>query len=98
MEEGQTLAKHIIQQVNPTFDDALIQVGQRTGVLVAITVGGGVLIAILFGFDQTPFWLFFNIWQLFLHVPLLNLKLPGFIGLTWREQLKIWTLRSCYVN
>ena len=56
------------------------------------------MIAQYFGFDQTPFWLFFNIWQMFLHVPLLNLKLPGFVAITWREQLKVWTLRNTRVN
>jgi len=27
-------------------------------------------------------------------VPLLNLKIPGFVMAFWREQLKIWTLRN----
>lgn len=31
-------------------------------------------------------------------MPLLNLKLPGFLAISWREQLKIWTLRNLRFN
>ena len=71
-----------------------MELGTIIGVLVSLVVGGGIIIAYAFGFDQTPFWLFFNVWQLFMHVPLLNLKIPAFVQTFWREQLKIWTMRN----
>jgi hypothetical protein len=37
-------------------------------------------------------------WQMFLHTSLLNLKLPGFIDVSWRSQLSVWTLRNKDVN
>lgn len=38
--------------------------------------------------------MFFNIWQLIVHIPLLNLKIPGFVSAFWREELMIWTMRN----
>ena len=60
-------------------------------------IGIGLLASYIFGFDQTPLWTFFNIWQLFLHIPLLNLKIPGFASAYWISQLKIWTMRNSNV-
>lgn len=85
VEEGQSLKKNIIQQVNATYEEDLNRIGFSTGISVAVVVGGGILLCEIFGFDQTPFWLFFNVWQMFLHLPLLNLKLPGYISTTWRS-------------
>jgi hypothetical protein len=62
--------------------------------MVAGIIGGSLFLAYIFGFDQTPFWLFFNIWQLLVHIPLLNLKIPGFVSAFWREELEIWTMRN----
>jgi hypothetical protein len=61
---------------------------------VAVLIAVGLLSATLFNFDSMPFWLFFNVWQLFTHIPLLNLKIPGFISVYWQQQLNIWTLRN----
>jgi hypothetical protein len=62
----------------------LTELGRSIGILVSVIIGGGLFIAYVAGFDQTPFWLFFNVWQLFMHVPLLNLKIPGFVATFWR--------------
>ena len=68
--------------------------GRSIGSMVAGIIGGSLFLAYMLGFDQTPFWLFFNIWQLLVHIPLLNLKVPGFVSAFWREELMIWTMRN----
>jgi hypothetical protein len=92
--EGQTIQKSIIPQIEPIVADEASKLGLTIGILVAVVIGLGLLIAYFFELDQTPFWLFFNVWQLFLHVQLFNLKIPGFTSAYWREQLKLWTLRN----
>jgi hypothetical protein len=46
------------------------------------------------GYDKNPFWMFFSFWQIYLHTPLLNLKVPGFVSAFWREELMVFTLRN----
>jgi len=98
LEEGQTIAKGIIPQVEPGIGKQISELGRTIGILVLVIIAIGLAITLVMGFDQTPFWLFFNCWQLFLHVPLLNLKIPGFVNSFWREQLMIWTMRNANVN
>lgn len=94
IEEGQTLVKSIIPQIDPEIADKVSGLGRSIGSMVAGIIGGSLFLAYMFRFDQTPFWLFFNIWQLLVHIPLLNLKIPGFVSAFWREELMIWTMRN----
>lgn len=85
MEEGQTIQKAIIPQVDPAVAKQVQKTGKIIGLLVAIIILVGLFAAMWFDFDSMPFWLFFNIWQMFTHIPLLNIKIPGFVSEYWRE-------------
>jgi hypothetical protein len=98
IEEGQTLRKSIIPQIDPDIAEEVMGLGRSIGSMVAGIIGGCLFLCYMLGFDQTPFWLFFNIWQLLVHIPLLNLKIPGFVSAFLREELMIWTMRNDNVN
>ena len=85
LEEGQTIAKGIVPQIEPTIGKEIAELGRSIGILVLVLVAVGLVVALVLGQDQAPFWLLFNVWQLFLHITLLNLKIPGFVNSFWRE-------------
>ena len=98
VQEGQTLQKTLVPQVNYSIESNFSSFGSSVGVIVAVIIGTGLLASIVFEFDKTPLWTFFNIWQLIVHIPLLNLKVPGFACTYWRTQLNIWTMRNPKVS
>ena len=53
----------------------------------------GLLITLLFDFDESPFWSLFNTWQIISHLPLLNLNYSGFFTTFLRKQLDFMLLR-----
>jgi hypothetical protein len=94
LEEGQTISKAIVPQVDPEIALQVQKLGRIIGYSVAGFILVGLMLSMCLNLDSLPFWLFFNIWQMFSHIPLLNIKIPGFVSEYWREQLRIWTLRN----
>jgi hypothetical protein len=92
--EGQTIAKGIVPQTDPVTARQAQALGKWFGIGVALIVGLGCLAAVYFRLDSTPFYMLFTVWQLFMHLPMLNIKMPGVMAEYWREQLHLWTMRS----
>jgi len=83
--EGQSLSKGIVPQVDPQIAGEVQSLGNFIGISVLLMIAIGIIASEFFQFDSQPFWLFFNVWQLFMHIPLLNLKIPGFVAEYWRK-------------
>ena len=60
--EGQTLQKTLVPQVDYKIDSDLSDLGTSVGIITAVIIGAGLLASIIFDFDKTPLWTFFNIW------------------------------------
>lgn len=84
MGEGQTISKSIIPQIDPKSADQLASTGRSIGWLIFGLIWGSILFAPIAGYDKNPFWMFFSFWQLYLHTPLMNLKVPGYVAAFWR--------------
>jgi hypothetical protein len=51
LEEGQTIQKSLVPQIEPDMAKELTDLGRSIGILVSVVIGGGLLIAYTADFD-----------------------------------------------
>ena len=89
MRQGTTLRKEIKRQIEPQQGEALEFLSTVFSVLLRAVILIGFLACLLLGGEMVPFWAMVNTLQILIHLPLINVEIPGFTALFLKGLLDV---------
>jgi len=87
--QGTTLRKEIKRQIEPHQGEAVKVLSTVLSVILRLLIFISFFAFLLLGGDMVPFWAMVNTLQLLIHLPLMNVEIPGFAALFLKGLLDV---------